>query len=170
MIALPVTPGWSDGDQSPVPRNAIAVNARCQPAGVSTCQHARPSARNELVRKLADQGWSLRQIGNHPQVNLSAEGVRKILAATTTSTSTKGETVTLKVGKYRLCGPYEYVGVEVRVRAWSLGGSTASRSSARFPGPALARHAHGRPRQLYDDTHPMLFAAESAAQHVGIMP
>jgi len=39
------------------------------------------TARNALIRRLRSMGWSLRRIANHEQVGISAEMVRKVLAA-----------------------------------------------------------------------------------------
>ena len=39
------------------------------------------TSRNTLIRRLRSMGWSLRRIAAHEQVDVSAEMVRKVLAA-----------------------------------------------------------------------------------------
>lgn len=74
------------------------------------------TARNTLIRRLRALGWSLRAIGAHQEVGISAEAVRKVLVAgPRVELPDDGELVTLaspKPDALPPVGPVEYVGVD----------------------------------------------------------
>jgi hypothetical protein len=71
-------------------------------------------ARNELIRRLRSRGWSLRRIARHDSVGVSAEMVRKVLAANPVEMVDDGERITVSscsAEPSEIVGPLEFVGI-----------------------------------------------------------